>query len=131
VKNFKVGDEVFGLNSKGGTYSNYSTFKESELCLKPKTMTFEEASILPTLGLTSYQSLVKYGNIQEGQKVLIIGASSNIARYSIILSKHFGCEVIGVCGKNNFSKILRETKIDDLYDYEEYCKIIFSNFKCQ
>eukprot|EP01080_Neovahlkampfia_damariscottae_P006041 gene6041-10042_t len=133
VKDFKIGEEVFGLNSKGGTFSNYSVFKESELCSKPKNISFEEVSLIPTIGLTSLQSLRNYGGInfdkeKEMKKIIIIGAAGNIAKYSINLAKLFGCEIVGVSKKENFKNILFETKIDELYDYEELSNIVDEDF---
>lgn len=46
VTRFKVGDEVFGdLSEEGwGAFAEYACAGESELALKPSSMTFEEAA---------------------------------------------------------------------------------------
>src|SRR5678815_4884079 len=48
VRQFKVGDEVFGLilNYAGG-FAEYACMSERALALKPASITFEEAAAIP------------------------------------------------------------------------------------
>jgi alcohol dehydrogenase len=56
----------------GETYAEYSLYKENELCIKPKNISFETAATLPTSALFSYQSLIEIGKIKKGNKVILI-----------------------------------------------------------
>ncbi len=61
----------------------------------------ERSGGIPLVGLTSYQSLYIAGNLQEGQTVLILGASGGIGTVGIQLAKAKGATVIGVASKKN------------------------------
>ncbi|WP_235830454.1 NAD(P)-dependent alcohol dehydrogenase [Arthrobacter cheniae] len=102
VTSFRVGDEVFGTGK--GSFAECATAREDRLVLKPANLTFEQAAVVPTSGLTALQALRDVGRIQKGQKVLIVGASGGVGSYAVQLSGLFGAETTGVCstGKREF-----------------------------
>jgi NADPH:quinone reductase-like Zn-dependent oxidoreductase len=72
VTRFQPGEEVFGVGK--GSYAEYAPALEDKLAPKPANLTFEQAAVVPISGLTALQALRDKGQIQPGQKVLIIGA---------------------------------------------------------
>src|SRR3954465_10971415 len=46
VKNFNVGDEVYGLISSGG-FAEFALAKSTDIALKPKNISFEQAAAIP------------------------------------------------------------------------------------
>jgi len=114
VTRFQAGDEVFGW-CKGG-FAEYTNAEENKLVPKPVNLTFEQASAVPTSGLTALQALRDHGNVQPGQKVLIVGASGGVGTFAVQIAKSFGAEVTGVCSTRN-AEMVRLIGGDHVIDY--------------
>lgn len=133
IKRFRVGDQVYGLTGFSfGAYADYKCMQETDskqgcLALKPRNISFEEATSAAYGGLLALQFLEK-GNIQAQQKVLIYGASGTSGIIAVQYAKHLGAEVTGVCRaeKTQFvtslgaDKTLDYTKEDSISQLEAY-----------
>ena len=123
VERFKPGDEVFAFTGFGfGAYSQYKCMKgpnerskASWIEFKPKNVGFEEAAAAPVGGVTAL-ALLRSGNINRGQKVLIYGASGSVGTYVVQLAKYYGAEVTGVCSTSNLD-LVRSLGADNVLDY--------------
>jgi NADPH:quinone reductase-like Zn-dependent oxidoreductase len=114
VTRFQVGDEVFGISR--GSYAEYAAAREDKLAHKPAGLSFEQAAVVPISGGTAIQGLRDAGRIEEGQKVLIIGASGGVGTYAVQLAKAFGAEVTGVCSTAKLD-LVRSIGADHVVDY--------------
>jgi NADPH:quinone reductase-like Zn-dependent oxidoreductase len=116
TKQFQPGDEVFGWGN--GTLAEYVSVSEDQLALKPANLTFEQAAVVPMSGFTVLQGLRDHGQIQPGQKVLIVGASGGVGTFAVQIAKAFGAEVTGVCSTPNLG-LVRSIGADHVIDYTE------------
>jgi NADPH:quinone reductase-like Zn-dependent oxidoreductase len=121
VKQFQPGDEIFGdVYEYGlGAFAEYKCMpEEGALAIKPTNLTFEESAAVPSAAVTALQGLRDQGQIQPGQKVLIIGASGGIGTFAVQIAKSYGTEVTGVCSSRNLDMV-RSIGADHVIDYTQ------------
>ena len=120
VKQFKPGDEVYGdIGAHGfGAYAQYASAPEKALALKPVNISYAEAATAPQYAVVALQGLRDQGQIQQGQKVLVNGASGGIGTFAVQIAKAYGAEVTGVCSGRNL-ELVRSLGADHVIDYTE------------
>ncbi len=122
VGGVRPGDEVFGEVS--GAYAEYALGRPSSVAPKPGNVTFEQAAAVPVAGLTALQGLRDHGKLQEGQHVLINGASGGVGTFAIQIAKALGAEVTAVVSCRNV-ETARSLGADHVIDYtaEDFTKL--------
>jgi len=117
ITQFRKGDQVFAhAGFHFGSYAEYVCLSENgTISIKPSNITYEEAAAIPTGGFEAVHYLKK-ANIQEGQTILIRGASGSIGTIAIQLAKYYGAEVTGV-GNPNSLEVMKSIGADKVIDY--------------
>ncbi|MDX6408632.1 MAG: hypothetical protein QOE13_1703 [Gaiellaceae bacterium] len=122
VTDFQVGDKVFGV--KGfGAHAEFVCIRESAaVAHKPAGMSFEEAAAVGDGACTALSCLRRAG-LQQGQRLLIYGATGAIGTASVQLAKHLGADVTAVCNTKNV-ELVRSLGADHVIDYlqEDFTK---------
>jgi NADPH:quinone reductase-like Zn-dependent oxidoreductase len=116
VTQFQPGNKLFGMCD--GAFAEYLCVPEIEAMLKPTNLTFEQAAAVPLAGLTALQGLRDPGQLQSGQRVLIIGASGGVGTFAVQIAKEMGATVTGVCSTRNL-EMVRSLGADQVIDYTQ------------
>ena len=119
VRMYAPGDEVFGMPlfpNPPGAYAEYVVAPPRHFARKPAVLDHVTAAGLPLAGLTAWQSLVDFANIQKGQRVLIHAAAGGVGHLAVQIAKARGAHVVGTASaaKHDF---LTSLGADELIDY--------------
>lgn len=118
VSRFSVGDEVFArpADLRIGGFAERIAIAESDVALKPTSVTMTEAASLPLVALTAWQALVGRAQVKAGQRVLIHGGAGGFGSIAIQLAKHLGAHVATTASGSNV-EWLRQLGADEVVDY--------------
>ena len=94
VERFSVGDEVYGdnLRLKGG-FAQLAVGPASAFALKPRELSFVQASTIPQAGAIARHGIQGVG---EGTRVLVNGAGGGSGTFAIQLATRLGAHVTAV-----------------------------------
>jgi len=76
-----------------GTLAQHVAVPRRNLVRKPESLTFEQASCLPTAWLTAYRMLVTRGALRAGETILIQGAGGGVSTALVPIAKALGLRV--------------------------------------
>ncbi len=77
-----------------GTFADQVAVPRGNVVAKPASLSFEEASCLPTAWLTAYRMLFVQGGCKPGDTVLVQGAGGGVATALIALARAGGLKVL-------------------------------------
>ena len=116
VSRIKPGDRVYATNY-GGTYTEYCSLSEDQVAIIPDNVSLNEAAALAIPLTTAYTLLVEAGQLQEGQKVLIHGASGGVGSIMVQMAKALGAYVIGTASGTEHDRV-KTLGADEVIDYK-------------
>ena len=97
VDRFKVGDEVWfchgGLGGAPGNYAEFTVLDQSEVELKPSSLSFEQAAALPLVLITAWEALFDRAGLSKDQTVLIHAGAGGVGHVAIQLARSVGAKV--------------------------------------
>jgi NADPH:quinone reductase-like Zn-dependent oxidoreductase len=118
VLDFQAGDPIYGYVSlqRNGGYAEYTIAKSDEIAPKPDRLDFDNAAAVPVGALTSWQAIFDTAHLQNGQRILITGASGGVGSMAVQLAKAKGAFVIATAsGKNE--EFVGGLGADEFIDY--------------
>jgi 2-desacetyl-2-hydroxyethyl bacteriochlorophyllide A dehydrogenase len=114
VTRFQPGDEVFGWTD--GSFAEYAVAPADQLAAKPVALSFEEAAVVPISGFAALQAVRDVGEVQAGQRVLVLGAAGAVGWFAAQLAKAFGAQVTGVASTSQL-ELVGSVGADEVIDY--------------
>jgi NADPH2:quinone reductase len=111
VKNFNVGDEVYGcaggLLGTAGALSEYMLADARLLALKPKSFDMEQAAAIPLVTITAWEALFTKANLTKGKSVLIHGGVGGVGHIAVQLARWAGAKVYSTVLKDeDFAEVI-------------------------
>jgi NADPH:quinone reductase-like Zn-dependent oxidoreductase len=117
VTTLQPGQAVYGHTS-AGAYAEYSLVSAQTLAPKPTSLTFDEAATVPIGAITAWQALFEAGQLQAGQRVLILGGSGGVGLFAIQFAHRKGAQVITTTSTSNVA-FIQALGADEVIDYTQ------------
>jgi len=110
-----------------GTYAEYVSLPVKQLYRLPEDFDFHQAAAAALVYQTAWHSLVKRGNLQKGETVLIVGAGGGVNTASVQIAKLIGAQVVVVGSDAKKLKLAESIGADILIDRskEDWSKAVF------
>lgn len=86
---------IIGEHTQGG-FAQYVAVPATNLFVIPDDDPFERAAAAPLVFLTAWRGLMSRGRLQEGESVLITGASGGVATAAIQIAHRAGAHVLAL-----------------------------------
>ncbi|MCZ4244522.1 quinone oxidoreductase family protein [Pedobacter punctiformis] len=124
VKNFKPGDEIYaasGSSGSNGSYAQYMALTEKKAALKPKSLSFEQATAIPSAGLTAWQTFNRL-NVKPNESIFITGGSGAVGSFLIKLLKSSNIhQIITIAGNIESTDAIKAMGLNDdqVLDYKK------------
>lgn len=116
VTHVNEGDEVFGFVLNGGFAEE--VLVPAQACFrKPESMTFPVAASFMMAYGTSYHALKDRANLQEGETLLVLGASGGVGLAAVELGKRMGARVVAAASSEEKLQLCREYGADETINY--------------
>jgi NADPH:quinone reductase len=113
VTSIVPGDEISGGN-RIGAFTEYAVVPETAVRSKPAAISFAAAASYGAAYLTAYVSLVRRGNLQKGETLLVHGASGGVGLAAVDVGRLLGAKVIATSASAAKREILKAYGADQV-----------------
>jgi 2-desacetyl-2-hydroxyethyl bacteriochlorophyllide A dehydrogenase len=132
VKEWKVGDRVLidptDRVGKGGLIGEMWHGGLAEFCKVPThhlvklpaALTYQAAACLPVAYGTALRMMYSIGQVQAGEKVLILGATGGVGTCCVQLARLAGCEVVACSSNDAKLERLLQLGADHAFNYTKH-----------
>jgi NADPH:quinone reductase-like Zn-dependent oxidoreductase len=111
----RVGARVIAGTRFGG-YADEVIVKPQDTFPLPDGLSYEQGAAIPVNYVTAYAGLLRYGNLQRGEKVLLHAAAGGVGIAATQIAKHHGAEIWGTASPGKHDAI-RGFGVDHPIDY--------------
>lgn len=123
-----AGGESHGENLRAGNavvavtgfyaYAEWVSVPAASVYRLPAGMGFNDGAAIPANYLTAYEAIVTMGNMQPGQRILILGAAGGVGTAAVQIARAKGLFVFGTAGPAK-QEYLRKIGVQHAIDYEK------------
>jgi NADPH:quinone reductase-like Zn-dependent oxidoreductase len=100
-----VGQRVVAPVRFGG-YASMAAAPADGVVALPDGVTFEQGAAIPVNYATAWEALIKAGNVQPGERVLIHSAGGGVGIAATQIAKRAGCEIWGTASPGKHEAIM-------------------------
>lgn len=118
VKDWAVGDELYGQVTFGAAWAEYVAAPAELLARKPGSVELGDAGALPVAAMTALEAVRDHGRVQPGHRVLVNGGSGGVGSYVVQIARALGAEVTAVCSAEGADRA-RELGATHVIDYRK------------
>jgi NADPH:quinone reductase-like Zn-dependent oxidoreductase len=115
VEGFRAGDRVLAITRFGG-YSSVIVAPTLQVVALPASLTAVKAAAIPVNYITAWLMLVRFGNVQPGERVLVHSAAGGVGQAALQICRSRGATVIGTASAAKHER-LREVGVAHCIDY--------------
>ncbi|WP_332299585.1 NAD(P)-dependent alcohol dehydrogenase [Staphylococcus arlettae] len=109
---------ALGATVDGGL-SEYMVLNANAAVFSPETLTDNQSSTLPVAAFVNWFSLVEYGNIKAGDKVLVQG-TGGVSIFAIQIASALGAEVIATSSSDEKLEKAKELGASKVINYKTH-----------
>ena len=117
VDSVAVGDRVTAATRFGG-YSELVSVPERDVFAMPEDWSFEEGAAFPVVYGTAYASLISFGNLRSGERLLVQAAAGGVGIAATQIGKLLGAEIYGTASASKHDAI-RGFGVQHAIDYRD------------
>jgi NADPH:quinone reductase-like Zn-dependent oxidoreductase len=117
VESLSVGQRVFASTQFGG-YASQVVAAATDVVELADALSFEQGAAIPVNYGTAWAGLIRYGNVQPGERVLIHSAGGGVGIAATQIAKRSGAEVYGTASPGKHARCL-ELGVDHAIDYTQ------------
>jgi NADPH:quinone reductase-like Zn-dependent oxidoreductase len=119
VRRFQIDDRVWSYeygNPKGGFYAEYVAVNVESVAPLPRRLDMLQGGAGCATGLTAQQGIDRHLALQEGETVLIFGASGAVGTLAVQFARRRGARVIGTARAGEAAAVVRELGAEAVVD---------------
>ena len=111
-----TGERVLAGTRFGGQAEKVAVRREDTIAL-PESLSFAQGAAVPVNYSTAWAALVTYGNVQPGERVLILAAAGGVGIAATQIAKRRGAYVLGSASPGKHDAI-RANGVDEAFGYD-------------
>jgi NADPH:quinone reductase-like Zn-dependent oxidoreductase len=118
VTDLRPGDRVVGLRNFGA-HADLITARAEYVRRRPPGVDAVDGAAFPVVYLTAWHALVRLGNLQPGERLLVHNAGGGLGTAAVQIGRHVGAVIWGTASPSKHDR-LRELGVAEVFDYREW-----------